>query len=390
MKITSLQTFFVQPRWLFLRVTTDEGITGWGEPGLEGRAHTSAAAVEDLAEYLLDKNPLEIERHWQVLTKGGFYRGGPILSSAVAGIDQALWDIAGKARGVPAHELLGGPVRDRMRVYGWIGGDRTGEYIPGQIAEEALAQLARGHTALKMNASSQMLPVDTMQRTHEIVTRVEAVRDAIGPEHDIAIDGHGRLSRATAKRILPLLEAYHPLFFEEPTPPEYQDSLRDLTSITSIPIATGERLFSRWDYKRLLDTGVAIWQPDASHAGGISEMQRIVAMAETYDVWVAPHCAIGPIALAACLQVCFASQNVLIQECGLGYSEPGHEDWGSTILGYLIDPSPFDLREGAIERLTKPGLGIEIDERAVEQAAVVGERGHLPTWRHADGSFAEW
>ena len=390
MKITSLKTFFVRPRWLFLRVTTDEGVTGWGEPSVEGRAHTSAAAVEDLAEYLIGKDPLEIERHWQLLTKGGFYRGGPVLSSAVAGIDQALWDIAGKVRGAPAHELLGGPVRDRMRVYGWIGGDRTGEYTPEQVAEEALGQIARGHTALKMNASSQMLPVDTLERTREVVARLEAVREAIGPERDIAIDGHGRLSRATAKRLLPLLEPYHPLFVEEPTPPEHQESLGELTSITSIPIATGERLFSRWDYKQLLGTGVAIWQPDASHAGGISEMQRIVAMAETYDVWVAPHCAIGPIALAACLQVCFASQNVLIQECGLGYSEPGLENWSSQILEYLVDRSIFELHDGFIERPTKPGLGIEIDEKELERAVIVGEKGHLPNWRHADGSLAEW
>jgi len=212
-KITALETFLVPPRWLFLRVATDEGITGWGEPVVEGRAETVQALIGELADYLVGVDPLRIEDHWQVLTKGGFYRGGPILSSAVAGIDQALWDIAGKAYGAPVYQLLGGPVRDRVRVYAWIGGD-----MPRDAAELAKAQAEAGFTAVKMNASAALEPIDTPARTAEVVDRLTAVREAIGDACDIVADFHGRMSVAMSRRLLRLLEPLHPLFVEEPAP----------------------------------------------------------------------------------------------------------------------------------------------------------------------------
>lgn len=381
MKVTSVETFPVAPRWVFLRVGTDEGVVGWGEPTLEGRAETVAAAVGELADYLVGEDPLRIEHHWQVLTKGGFYRGGPVLSSAVAGIDQALWDIAGKARGAPVHELLGGPVREFARVYAWIGGDE-----PAHVAEEALAQVEAGFSAVKMNGSAQLEALDTPAATRDMARRVEAVREMIGEERDVVVDFHGRTSKAMARRALRALEPYHPLFVEEPLRPEFSRDLRSLVESTSVPLATGERLFSRWDFRDVLSTGIAVAQPDVSHAGGISEARRIGVMAEAWDVALAPHCPLGPVALAASLQVSFSSPNFLIQEQSLGI----HYNKGAELLDYLVDPSPFRFVGGVAACPTAPGLGIEVDEVAVRRAAELGHRWRNPVWYHSDGSFAEW
>ncbi|WP_030760238.1 MULTISPECIES: galactonate dehydratase [unclassified Streptomyces] len=381
MKITSLRTYLVAPRWCFLRVDTDEGITGWGEPVVEGRAHTVAAAVEELSDYLVGQDPMCIEDHWQVLTKGGFYRGGPVLSSAVAGIDQALWDIAGKALGVPVWQLLGGKVRDRARVYSWIGGDR-----PTDVAQEAAARKAEGFTAVKMNASPQLELIDTPRAVRDIVERVESVRAEVGDDFDIAVDFHGRLTLPMARRVLPLLEPSLPFFVEEPVVPEMSAHIGEVVRSTSIPIATGERLYSRWDFKPVFQQGIAVAQPDLSHAGGISEVRRIAAMAEAHDVSLAPHCPLGPIALAACLQVGFATPNLLIQEQSLGI----HYNAGSDLLDYLTDRSVFRYEDGHVALLTAPGLGIDVDEKAVERAAETGHRWRNPVWRRADGSLAEW
>ncbi|MBB4984319.1 galactonate dehydratase [Streptomyces nymphaeiformis] len=381
MKITALRTYLVAPRWCFLKVETDEGVTGWGEPVIEGRAHTVAAAVDELSDYLVGQDPMRIEDHWQVLTKGGFYRGGPVLSSAVAGIDQALWDIKGKALGVPVWQLLGGNVRDRARVYSWIGGDR-----PDEVVEQALARKAEGFTAIKMNASPQLEFIDTPKAVQGIVDRVASLREAVGDEFDIAVDFHGRLTIPMARRVLPLLEPYLPFFVEEPLVPELSEHIGDIVRSTSIPVATGERLYSRWDFKKVLGSGIAVAQPDLSHAGGISEVRRIAAMAEAYDVSLAPHCPLGPIALASCLQVGFASPNLLIQEQSLGI----HYNTGSDLLDYLVDPSVFRYEDGHVGLLTEPGLGIEVDEKAVEHAAATGHRWRNPVWRRQDGALAEW
>lgn len=382
MKITKLTTYPLPPRWLFLRIDTDEGVVGWGEPVIEGRAHTVAAAVAEMADYLVGKDPGRIEDHWQVLSKGGFYRGGPILSSAVAGIDQALWDIAGKRLGVPTYELLGGPVRDTMRVYSWIGGDD-----PADVAAAAQMQVDAGFTAVKMNASGPMVAIETAAATAAVVERVRAVREVLGPDRDLAIDFHGRISPATARRLLPLLEPFHPLFVEEPVLPEYAaQHLAGLVACSSVPIATGERCFSRWDFVPVLAAGVAVVQPDVSHSGGISETRRIAAAAETAGATVALHCPLGPIALASCLQLDFATPNVLIQEQSLGI----HYNIGSDLLDYLVDRSVFAYADGAVARSTAPGLGIDVDEKAVVAASALATDWHNPIWRHADGSFAEW
>jgi galactonate dehydratase len=381
MRVTGLTTYLVSPRWCFLRVDTDEGISGWGEPVVEGRAATVATAVAELSDLLVGRDPGPIEDLWQVLTKGGFYRGGAVLASAVAGIDTALWDIAGKAAGKPVHQLLGGPVRDRVRAYGWIGGDR-----PSEVATAAAAAVERGFGAVKMNGSAELGPIATPAATRSIVERVEAVREAIGPAHDVAIDFHGRVSPAMARRLLPLLEPSMPLFVEEPVLPEQVEALARIVASTTIPIATGERAYSRWDAKPLLDAGVAVLQPDPQHAGGISEVRRIAALAEVYGASIAPHCPLGPIALAACLQLDLAIPNLLIQETGLGI----HYDDGFALTDYLVDPSVFHVVDGHLLPPAGPGLGIEVDQAAVDRAAAVGHRWRNPVWRHPDGSFAEW
>jgi galactonate dehydratase len=381
MKITDLQTFLVPPRWLFLRVETDEGITGWGEPVVEGRAETVRAAVAEIGEGLIGEDPLRIEDHWQRLTKAGFYRGGPVLSSAVAGIDQALWDIAGKALGVPVYQLLGGAVRDRVRMYCWIGGDE-----PAEVADEARAQIEAGFTAVKMNGAGRMADIETAVRTAEVVDRLAAVRDAIGPEHDVVVDFHGRLSAAMSRRVLPLLEPLFPLFVEEPAVPENGHQLRSLVECSAVPIATGERLYSRWDFRDVLPTGIAVAQPDVSHAGGISEVRRIASMAEAYGVSLAPHCPLGPIALASSLQIAFATPNLLIQEQSVGI----HYNEGNELLDYLVDPTPMQFHGGYATPSTRPGLGIEVDEKAVARAAEIGHRWRNPVWRDGDGALREW
>ncbi|MFI7425435.1 galactonate dehydratase [Micromonospora sp. NPDC049836] len=381
MKITRIETFLVPPRWLFCRIETDDGVVGWGEPVVEGRAEPVRAAVEVLAEQLVGQDPLRIEDHWQVLTKGGFYRGGPVLSSAVAGIDQALWDIAGKTYGAPVHALLGGPVRDRVRMYAWVGGDE-----PAELAEALTAQVEAGFTAVKMNATGRFPRSGSLGDIRAVVERATLARDVLGPSRDFALDFHGRVTAADARRVLPLLEELYPLFAEEPVVPEHSHRLRDVVAATTIPIATGERLYSRSEFLPVLQAGVTVVQPDLSHAGGISETRRIAALAETYGVHLAPHCPLGPIALAASLQVALATPNHLIQEHSIGIHY--HTDAG--LLDYLVDPAVFTFVAGYARRLERPGLGIEVDETAVRRADRAGHAWRNPIWRHDDGSFAEW
>ena len=381
MRIARVETFMVPPRWLFVRIETDDGVVGWGEASLEGNSDAVRTVVAQFAEHLVGTDPGRIEDHWQVLTKGGFYRGGAVLASAVSGVDQALWDIKGKALGVPVHELLGGAVRDRIRVYGWVGGDD-----PSGIAEAIRAQLEVGLTAVKMNASGVMGRLGTVAEIDAVLDRVAAARDVLGPDRDVAVDFHGRFTLANARKIAPLLEPLRPFFIEEPVVPENSHLIGQLVHSTSIPVATGERLYNRQEFLPVLQAGIAVAQPDLSHAGGISEVRRIASLAEVYDVQLAPHCPLGPIALAACLQVGFSTPNYLIQEQSIGI----HYNQGAEVLDYVLDKTPLKFVDGSIELLTGPGLGVEIDEAAVRAADAHGHAWRTPVWRHADGSLAEW
>ncbi|MEJ7740693.1 MAG: galactonate dehydratase [Chitinophagaceae bacterium] len=382
MKIINYQLFQVPPRWLFLKIETDEGISGWGEPIVEGKAATVRTAVGEMMEYIIDKDPMHIEDHWNVLYRGGFYRGGPVLMSAISGIDQALWDIKGKYFNAPIYQLMGGKVRDKVRVYSWIAGDK-----PADAASEAQQAVFNGFTALKMNATEELQYIDSFEKVSRVLERVSAVREAVGQSVGIGIDFHGRVHKPMAKVLAKELEALHPMFIEEPVLPENNEALREIALHTSIPIATGERMFSRWHFKKVLMDGyVDIIQPDVSHAGGITECKKIISMAETFDVAAAPHCPLGPIALAACLQVDATCHNAFIQEQSLKI----HYNQGSDLLDYLADKSVFEYNNGFVKIPDGPGLGIEINEDFVKKMAETGHNWRNPLWRHEDGSVAEW
>ena len=382
MKITKLTTFLVPPRWLFVRIDTDAGVSGWGEPVVEGRAQTVAAAVGELFDYLEGRDPRHIEDLWGVMYRGGFYRGGPILMSAIAGIDQALWDIKGKDLGVPIHQLLGGPVRERIRVYSWIGGDR-----PVDTANAAREAVARGFTAVKMNATAELHYVDTHDKVEQVLENVQSVRDAVGPSVGVGLDFHGRVHKPMAKVLMRELAPFKLMFIEEPVLSDHLEAIPELARIAPAPLALGERLYSRYDYKRVFQVGgVDIIQPDPSHAGGITETRKIAAMAEAYDVALALHCPLGPIALAANLQLDAVCHNAFIQEQSLGIHYNGTND----LLDYISDSSVFAYDNGYVGMPSGPGLGIKVNEGYVIERAKIGHRWRNPVWRHVDGSVAEW
>ncbi len=382
MKITKLETFRLQPRWLLLRVETDDGFVGWGEPVVEGRVAATQACVHELEPYLIGQDPRRIEHIWQTLYRGGFYRGGPVLTSALSGIDQALWDIKGKALGVPVYDLLGGAVRDKMAVYSWIDSD-----TPEIAARSVKEKMAQGFTTVKMFGTCATGWIDDRKAINDLLERVQAVRDAAGPDFGIAIDFHGRAHHSMARTLLKELEPLKPLFVEEPVLVENLDAFADLHRRSNIPLATGERSFTRWGFKELLERGCAdIIQPDLSHAGGISEVRRIAAMAETYDVALAPHCPLGPVALAACLQVDFASINACLQEqsIGMAYNK------GQEIDSYLRDPAVFAYQNGYVPLLATPGLGVDVDEEIVRRSQVPDLAWKNPVFHLEDGSVTEW
>jgi galactonate dehydratase len=381
-KITPFSTYRVAPRWMFLKIETDEGITGWGEPVLEGRARTVEMAVRELAETLVGRDPLRINDHWQSMYRSHFYRGGPILMSAIAGIDQALWDIKGKAAGLPVHELLGGRVRDRMKVYSWVGGDR-----PAEVVENIRRLMEGGLDTFKLNGCEEMAMLDSVRAVDRAVAVVAEIRAAFGTQIDFGLDFHGRVAMPMAKPLLRELEPLRPLFVEEPVLAEQAEHYPALAASTSIPLAAGERMYSRFEFKRVLQQGgIAILQPDLSHAGGITECHKIAAMAEAHDVALAPHCPLGPVALAACLQVDFISWNAMLQEQSMGI----HYNRGAELLDYVLNKEDFRIRDGCIAALPRPGLGVEIDEERVLHASRNPPDWHNPQWRHADGSVAEW
>lgn len=380
--IEKLELFPVAPRWLFLKITTSDGGWGWGEPIVEGKAETVAACVREMSDALLGHRADRIEDIFQLLHRGGFYRGGPVVTSAISGIEQALWDARGRRLGLPVHELLGGAVRDRMKVYAWVGGDSA-----EKIAVQGRERVGQGYTALKMNATQQAEWIDTPALVDGVLERTVALREAVGPKVGIALDFHGRIHRAMAKVLLRELEPLRLMWVEEPVGHEQPEALREVARFSTVPIATGERLFTRWGFRDLLSGGgVDVVQPDISHAGGIWEIRKIAAMAEAYDVALAIHCPLGPIAFAAAMQVNFCTPNALIQEQTLGIGYHGTSDQ----LDYLADPNVFRFENGFIERLTAPGLGIEINEEKVREAARTGHRWRNPTWRYPDGSVAEW
>ncbi len=382
MKITSVQTFLVPPRWLFLKIDTDEGISGWGEPVLEGRAATLATLVDEMSDFLIGRDPRHINDIWQTLYRNGCYRGGPVLMSAISGIDQALWDITGKFHNAPVYALLGGAQRRSIRGYIWIGGDRsTG------LVTDALAAREAGYTAVKLNVCDELVIVDTYAAVDRIVKSLGELRAAVGPSLDLAFDFHGRVHAPMARVLVRELEPLRPMFIEDPVAPGQLEALAALSAATSVPLAVGERMHGRAEFKALFEARAAqVINPDPAHVGGITETIRLGAMAEAYDVALAPHCPLGPIALAACLQVDAICYNAFIQEQSLGI----HYNVGNDLLDYMTEATRFSYEGGSILIPDGPGLGIEVDEAYVRTRAEQGHRWRAPVWRHKDGSIAEW
>ncbi|RZT08859.1 galactonate dehydratase [Duganella sp. CF402] len=382
MKIIKLTTYRVPPRWMLLKIETDEGVVGWGEPVIEGRARTVETAVQEMEPYLIGQDPSRINDLWQTMYRAGFYRGGAILMSAIAGIDQALWDIKGKVLGKPVYELLGGLVRDRMKMYSWVGGDR-----PSDIIEQIRTLQKGGFNTFKMNGTEELGMLDTSAKVDEAVRRVAEIREAFGTTIEFGLDFHGRVAAPMAKTLLRELEQFRPLFVEEPVLAEQAEYYPRLAEMTSIPLAAGERMYSRFEFKNVFAAGgLSIVQPDLSHAGGITECLKIASMAEAYDITLAPHCPLGPVALAACLHVDFVSYNAVLQEQSMGI----HYNKGGELLDYVVNKDDFKIVDGYCNPLPKPGLGVEVDEARVIEASKNAPDWRNPVWRHEDGSIAEW
>ncbi|MGE5644811.1 MAG: galactonate dehydratase [Acidobacteriota bacterium] len=367
LKITKLETFTVKPRWLFLKVHTNAGITGLGEPITEGRALTCAEAVKEIEPYLVGKDPRQVVHHWQAIYRHAFYRGGPILTSALSGIDMALWDIKGKALGVPVYELLGGPTRTRVRVYAHAG-----------TVDQMQARRAQGFTAFKTGPAKRRPSryVETPAEVQYAAEQFAGLRRAMGNDVDIAVDFHGAISPALAKLLIRALEPYQPMFIEEPCQAQNHDVMAEIARGTFLPIATGERVFTKWGFREVLEKRAAtILQPDLCHAGGITEVRLIAGMAEAYYASVAPHNPLGPISLAAGVQLAASIPNFLCQEqVNLGE-------------GYL--KKPFTVRDGYLDLPTGPGLGIELDENAL--ADKLGHDWQNPqSYDAEDGSVVDW
>lgn len=367
-RITKLETFLVKPRWIFLKIHTDAGVVGLGEPLLEGRALTIQTAIKEIEPYLIGKDPRRVVHHWQAIYRHAFYRGGPILTSALSGIDQALWDIKGKLLGVPVYELFGGPTRDRVRIYG-----------RASNAQDMKARKAEGYTVIKTGVAKKQPAriVENPAFIQHAADNFASLREAGGPEINIGIDFHGAISPQTAKLLIKELEQYQPMFIEEPCQAQNVDVLVDIARSTHLPIATGERIFTKWGFRELLEKGAAsILQPDLCHAGGLTEGRLIAGMAEAYYAAIAPHNPMGPISLACGLHLAASIPNFLVQEqVSLGE-------------GYL--KNPFKLQaDGTLLIPEGPGLGIELDEDALQDK--IGHDWTNPeTYDPRDGSVVDW
>ena len=382
MRITEVNTYFVRPRWGFVEIITDEGLVGWGEAVLEGHAKAVLACVQEYKDYLIGADPADIEGIWSTIYRAGFYRGGGVLMSALSGIDQALWDIKGKVFSVPVYQLMGGKCREKMKVYSWIGGDR-----PADVGRAAKEKMDAGFRAIKMNATEELQMIDTYDKIDAVLARVAAIRETCGKYFGIAIDFHGRVHKLMAKVLAKKLEEFDPMFIEEPVLCENMELFPEIAAACNIPIATGERLFSRYDFKRLLQIGgIDIIQPDLSHAGGITEVKKIASMAESYDVALAPHCPLGPIALAACLNVDATCYNAVIQEQSIGI----HYNVGKSVLDYVKNQDDFKFTDGYVELPKRAGLGVDVNKELVVEENKNPHNWKNPVWHHEDGSVAEW
>ena len=379
MKIAKIEQFFPRQRMRLVKITTDNGIVGWGETTLEGKPKSTWAAVEELAEYFVGKDPLRIEHHWQHVYRSAFFRGGNVLMSALSGIDQALWDIAGKYYDIPTYMLLGGAVRDRIRVYAhWGVHGQTDEALAAARARLDML-LAKGYTAFKTGPGGTWRAHEPPARIDAFVKDAYTMREWVGDEVELCFDFHGKMTPGLAIEVCGQLAGMRPMFVEEPIPQENVDALKEVSDHVPFPIATGERLLSRWEFREIFEKqAVSYIQPDGSHAGGITELKKIANMAEVYNIHIMPHCAIGPVAFSSCMQVDAVVPNFLVQEQvdeGLGE-------------GLLVEP--WEVIDGHVELPTKPGLGFDLIESEVEKTIEYTEELGGELYYENDGSVADW
>lgn len=385
--IRSVESFKVPPRWCFVRVEDSDGLVGWGETVVAKRSGAVEGAIDDLSRNLVGSPVDRIEDNWSRMHRGAFFRGGPVLATAAAAIDQALWDIKGQRYGMPVFEFFGGAVRDVTRTYAWIGGDR-----PNDVLRDAEARVEQGYTAVKMNVSTELDYVDNKDKVDAVVERVRCLRERFGSSLDVAVDFHGRVHRAMTKRLINALDEFQLLWIEEPVPPGYEALLSTIIPPnTSTPICTGERLSSRWDFRQVFESGVVdVINPDVSLTG-LSELIKIARTAEAYDIAVAPHSPQGPVCLAASLHACVALPNAIIVEHGSGiHYNSAYQGLKAGDLGdYVHDASTIRAVDGVFENPVAPGLGAAVDEEAVKRAV---DDWHLmdADWRLPDGRLAEW
>lgn len=388
MKITGVETFHVKPRWIFVKVTTDEGIIGWGECDLEGYNLVTAAAVDSLKDIIIGQDPRNIEYLYKVMYASGFYRAGGAVYSAISGIEQALWDIKGKWLNVPVWQLLGGKSRDRIRMYAHICGnidytERDEQECRDLLVENAKIKVKKGFKSLKTPFLCPYRHIETPAMVTRFVERIAKIREAIGDDIDLAVDFHGRVSPAMAPWLCRELEPYGLMFIEEPVLPENVDVMAKTARMTTIPIATGERKFTTFEYREVLEKQAAtVLQPDVCHAGGISQVMKIAAMGENYYCSLAPHNPLGPLALAACLQIDTVIPNFTAQE-----HPTMEEGWD---LGAVYLKKPFEIVDGYIEIPQGPGLGVEVDEDGIKENSYDGRWGTPTAFFKDDNSFAQW
>lgn len=403
MKITNIEVFPVLPKSNYVKVSTDSGVSGWGEPVVEGRASSVAAAVMELKPQLLGKNPENIEDLFNLMYRGNFYQGGPVLTSAISGIEQALWDIKGKFHGMPVYQLIGGAAKEKQKVYAWVHGT-----TPEEVGKNAKIRLNQGYRFIKVCITEGMEWISTRDKIKHGADMLGGIRDAVGDQLEIGVDFHGRVHKTMALQLMKEIESYNVLFVEEPVLPWNEDDLIQLHRLSAIPIATGERLYTRWDFKRLFKTGaVDIIQPDVSHVGGIWELRKIAAMAESYDIAVAPHCPLGVIAFSSCLHLDIATPNAFIQEQIIGVHKAvngGEFDIEDRVetdnkQGYISGETHivnakglFDFEDGFVKLPKNPGLGFEIDEKSLLEGANNSniKPWEQPIWRMDDGTITQW
>jgi galactonate dehydratase len=384
-RITAIRPLIVNAHmrnWIFVKVETDAGLIGWGEASLEWKTRAVAGAIGDLEPFIVGQDPRRIEHLGQIMTRQPFFRGGIVTMSAISGIEQACWDILGKSLGVPAYRLLGGAVRDRVRMYDHLGGgEMQALYLddaPEIMAQRARESVAAGYTAVKVLAVPKTRPIDGPPVVRRAVRTVAAIREAVGDQVDIMVDFHGRTSPAMGIAVAEALMPYRPLFIEEPALPENPDGLVQVARAVKIPVASGERLVTRFQFRELLEKGAcAVIQPDLCHCGGLWEARKIAAMAEVYYVAVAPHNPLGPIATAACIHFALVTPNFLIQEA-IRADVP----WRGAVV------TPARIVDGHALPYEGPGLGIEVDEDEAARHPFAQEE-ILRYW-HDDGSVADW